>query len=574
MPSRSTRARRPRTTPPTTGACGSCPYFPGSVSGLGPGSPVTFQGLRVGHVTGLDLEYDAASDALRVPVRFEVEPERVADVRLAEGRGPVANTRLLVERGLRAKLESANLLTGQMQVALEMVADAEPAELRVEGDVLVLPTVPGQFAGITDTVNQLLAKLDKLPFEQIGQSVNDTLKGVDGLVNGPELKQSLVALQATLASVQDLAKQLDQGLAPAVRQLPGIASGLQGTVAQANRLLQSADRGYGEQLAVQPRCRSADAAAQRRGALAPHPGRPPDAATPRRWSAAAPARGCSSRGRGVACSSRRLAAAALPAACGSPAPTLYAIQPVAGAARAAGPRVVQLRPIGLARYLDRQQIVRSAEDYRLDVAANDWWGEPLGTMLARVLVEELSQRLPGATVIDEAGAITLDPDITVEINVRRLDAVADGRGGPGRAGRGHPAEPAPLADHAPLQHLGAAGVPGPERLRGRGERRGRPPGRRDRRHAEGVKGIAVSGGSSVRALSGWDGAEEASRGGGGADAPGAREIDGGLPAAASTARGMPLAECGQRRRRSVDQLAQLRVALRRFARRLRVDGKS
>ena len=221
-------------------------YFPGSVGGLGPGSPVTFQGLRVGHVTGLDLEYDAASDALRVPVRFEVEPERIAEVRLIEGRGPVANTRMLVERGLRAKLESANLLTGQMQVALEMVAQAGPAELRVEGDVLVLPNVPGQFAGITDTVNQLLAKLEKLPFEQIGQSVADTLKGVDGLVNGPELKQSLVALQATLASVQDLAKQLDQGLAPAVRQLPGIASGLQGTVTQANRLLLSTDRGYGE----------------------------------------------------------------------------------------------------------------------------------------------------------------------------------------------------------------------------------------------------------------------------------------------------------------------------------------
>jgi paraquat-inducible protein B len=46
--------------------------------------------------------------------------------------------------------------------------------------------------------------------------------------------------------VEDLAKQLDQGLAPAVRQLPGIASGLQGTVTQANRLLLSTDRGYGE----------------------------------------------------------------------------------------------------------------------------------------------------------------------------------------------------------------------------------------------------------------------------------------------------------------------------------------
>jgi uncharacterized lipoprotein YmbA len=121
-----------------------------------------------------------------------------------------------------------------------------------------------------------------------------------------------------------------------------------------------------------------------------------------------------------------LVAAVLPAACGSPSPTLYALQPVAGVARAGGPRVVQLRPIGLARYLDRQQIVRSAEDYRLDVAANDWWGEPLGAMLTRVLVEELSQRLPGSTVLDEDGAITADPDVTVELNIRRLDASRTG----------------------------------------------------------------------------------------------------------------------------------------------------
>ena len=167
-------------------------YFPGSVSGIGQGSPVTFQGLRVGHVTGLDLEYDAAGDALRAPVRFEVEPERIANVRLVEGRGPVANMRMLVERGLRAKLQSANLLTGQMQVSLEIVANAPSAELEVENNVLVLPTVPGEFAGITDAVNQLMGKLDKLPFEQIGQSLSDTLRGVDGLVNGQELKQSLI----------------------------------------------------------------------------------------------------------------------------------------------------------------------------------------------------------------------------------------------------------------------------------------------------------------------------------------------------------------------------------------------
>ena len=113
---------------------------------------------------------------------------------------------------------------------------------------------------------------------------------------------------------------------------------------------------------------------------------------------------------------------ALPACASSPNPTLYTIQPVTGAVRGSAPRVIQLRPIGLARYLDRQQIVRSAEGYRLDIAANDWWGEPLGTMLTRVLAEELSQRLAGSTVLNEDGAITADPDLTVEVNIRRMDA--------------------------------------------------------------------------------------------------------------------------------------------------------
>ena len=30
----------------------------------------------------------------------------------------------------------------------------------------------------------------------------------------------------------------------------------------------------------------------------------------------------------------------------------------------------------------------SSENYRLDVMSNDWWGEPLGAMLSRVLTEE------------------------------------------------------------------------------------------------------------------------------------------------------------------------------------------
>ena len=113
-------------------------------------------------------------------------------------------------------------------------------------------------------------------------------------------------------------------------------------------------------------------------------------------------------------------------ACSSPNPDLYTIAPVTAATQTGAPKVIELRQIGLARYLERSQIVRSSENYRLDVMSNDWWGEPLGAMLARVLVEELSQRLPQSTVFAETGAVSVPPDATIELNVSRLDENAAG----------------------------------------------------------------------------------------------------------------------------------------------------
>lgn len=114
------------------------------------------------------------------------------------------------------------------------------------------------------------------------------------------------------------------------------------------------------------------------------------------------------------------------AACSSPNPELYTIAPISGTERSGTPNVIVLQQIGLARYLERPQIVRSSENYRLDVMSNDMWGEPLGAMLGRILVTELGQRLPHSAVIMETGAVSASPDATIAVNVQRLDEDAAG----------------------------------------------------------------------------------------------------------------------------------------------------
>ena len=110
------------------------------------------------------------------------------------------------------------------------------------------------------------------------------------------------------------------------------------------------------------------------------------------------------------------------AGCRSPNPNLYSLAVPPGPVLSGGPKMVAVRGVSLAGYLDRQQIVRSSEDYRLTVAENDWWGEPLGGLLTRVLTEALAQRLPQSSVVGADTAIRMTPDATVEIGIQRLDA--------------------------------------------------------------------------------------------------------------------------------------------------------
>jgi len=131
--------------------------------------------------------------------------------------------------------------------------------------------------------------------------------------------------------------------------------------------------------------------------------------------------------------SRRAALGALVllAGCRSAEPSLYTLVPVAGAPRRTGPRQVTVREVALSRLLDRQQIVRNSGAVKLDIAGSDWWGEPLEAMATRVLVENLAQRLPQASVVATSGAISFAGDPVVEVNLQRLGLIAPDRLGLG-----------------------------------------------------------------------------------------------------------------------------------------------
>jgi len=222
-------------------------YFPGSVSGLGPGSEVTVHGLLVGHVLDVRLTYDPVKDRILAPVRYEVEPERVIGVgnKVFNTAGEAVDA--LVQRGLRASLQGANLITGQQVVALDFVENAPPATVTRDGSDFVLPTTAGGgLSGVASSAGDLLQQVGKIPFKAIGDNLDGLLRAANDIANGPQLRQSLTDLTATLNSVKELVAHVDSSMGPAMQQLPALSSGLQKTMTSINKLVLSLDNGYGD----------------------------------------------------------------------------------------------------------------------------------------------------------------------------------------------------------------------------------------------------------------------------------------------------------------------------------------
>ena len=153
--------------------------FRESVRGLGIGSPVDFRGLTVGEVKSIEPHFDPAKREFALMVEIDFFPENLLRSRNRVG-GSSANGTLslggLVDRGLRAQLRSANLLTGQLFIALDFFPGARKAALDRSRQPPEVPTVAGSAQELQATISSIAKKLDSVPYQEIGMDLRRTLQ--------------------------------------------------------------------------------------------------------------------------------------------------------------------------------------------------------------------------------------------------------------------------------------------------------------------------------------------------------------------------------------------------------------
>ena len=116
----------------------------------------------------------------------------------------------------------------------------------------------------------------------------------------------------------------------------------------------------------------------------------------------------------------------LAAACSSPAPKLFTLERSAGDPIERPLAAVVLREVNIAKYLDRPQIVSHRTAYELAYSDTERWGEPMDEMVPRILIEDLTQRLPATRIAAAASGMVPEAERVLIVNIDRFDADPDG----------------------------------------------------------------------------------------------------------------------------------------------------
>lgn len=176
---------------------------------------MTFRGVRVGAVQRVKLVIDPAKLQARIPVYLELERRQVTFVT-----GPPkepALLRSLIEAGLRAKLTSQSLVTGQMLVELDLNPDA-PAHLMGTAD----PSVP-EIPAVSSDLEQLRQQLTRAPIAETVAQALRTLAAIEKLSD--QVGAEVGPLAASAREALDSAGRAMAIAGGAVQHLEGEAAG-------------------------------------------------------------------------------------------------------------------------------------------------------------------------------------------------------------------------------------------------------------------------------------------------------------------------------------------------------------
>jgi len=204
-------------------------FFDGSVAGLSVGAPVTFRGVTIGQVSGIEIVFEGANREFRVPVSAELYPDRI--VRLGGERSTTLKD--LIDQGLRAQLQLQSLITGQLGIQLSFMPNTParfigPEKAGLSPKVGEIPTVPTPLQRIEQSFQQI-------PLDEVIRDARDTLTSIRDILTSPAIPEIIANLQEVSGNAAGLTRSLDNRLSATTAQLDLTLRDIRALVDKTNR---------------------------------------------------------------------------------------------------------------------------------------------------------------------------------------------------------------------------------------------------------------------------------------------------------------------------------------------------
>ncbi|MCE9573822.1 MAG: MlaD family protein [Deltaproteobacteria bacterium] len=220
-------------------------YFDESVQGVAVGAPIQFRGVRVGHVSDIDI----APDHRHVAVESALSLEDLRDLGLDQGKD--AATRMTVAADLRIQIVSQGL-TGQKALQLDYFDVATNPR-----PVLPFPVPPNYIPAATSTLKNVQEAVvhaaDRFP--AVADAMLRMTAHADRVLDGLEQAQLPQHVVATLDHADRVLVALEHAVDGA--QVGALSKQAQATLATTNAVLARVDGAHGLVASAQ---RTSDAA--------------------------------------------------------------------------------------------------------------------------------------------------------------------------------------------------------------------------------------------------------------------------------------------------------------------------
>ena len=192
--------------------------FSDSVRGLTVGAPVEFRGIKIGQVVDVVLDSVENREG-SLHVFIEIEPQRLEPDKSPSREAFDERLAAMIDNGLRAQMKTASLITGSQYIELSFVDNATAAALVPRDNYSEIPVLDAGASGIEAQLTALLEKINRMPFESIGQDLALSMKSLKTILatleehnTAGKLDTAVADLGATLQTANAALEQVGSAM--------------------------------------------------------------------------------------------------------------------------------------------------------------------------------------------------------------------------------------------------------------------------------------------------------------------------------------------------------------------------